>query len=81
VLAPAAAKTGFGMVNEYDYDQLFETYHTSRQVAQFFLNLYDSDQVLELVDRETFAFKLYDPRFPYAGNSQHNQKMNRRDID
>lgn len=79
VLAPAATKTEFGKVandvNEYDYDRLFGTYHTSRQMASFLLELYDSDKVVGLVDRENFSFHLYDPQFQYAGNSQHNQKM------
>lgn len=79
VLAPAATKTEFGKiangVTEYDYDKLFGTYHTSAQIAAFLLELYDSDKVVGLVDRERFTFHLYDPQFQYAGNSQHNQKM------
>ena len=55
VLAPAATKTEFGMmannVSEYDYDQSFGTYHTSRQVAGFLLELYDSEKTVGLVDR------------------------------
>ena len=49
VLAPAATKTEFGMVannvSEYDYDKSFGTYHTSKQVAGFLLELYDSGKV------------------------------------
>ena len=79
VLAPAATKTEFGKVandvNEYDYDKLFGIYHTSAQVAAFLLELYNSDKIVGLVDRENFTFHLCDPQFPYAGNSQHNQKM------
>jgi hypothetical protein len=79
VLAPAATKTEFGKVandvSEYDYDKLFGTYHTGTQIAAFLLELYDSDKVVGLVDRENFSFCLYDPQFQYAGNSQHNQKM------
>lgn len=78
VLAPAATKTEFGMVankvSEYDYDKSFGTYHTSRQVAGFLLELYDSGKVVGLVDRESFSFRLSDPLFPYAGNSSHNQQ-------
>lgn len=83
VLAPAATKTEFGKVansvSEYDYDKLFETYHTSQQMAAFLMDLYDSDKVVGAVDRETFDFKLYDPLFPYAGNSKHNQKATTED--
>ena len=50
VLAPAATKTEFGMVannvSEYDYDKSFGTYHTSRQIAGFLLELYDSGKVV-----------------------------------
>lgn len=79
VLAPAATKTEFGKiannVTEYDYDKLFCTYHTSTQIAAFLLELYDSDKVVGLVDRENFSFHLCEPQLQYAGNSQHNQKM------
>lgn len=79
VLAPAATKTEFGKVandvEEYDYDRFFGTYHTSAQMAAFLLELYDSDKVVGLVDREDFSFRLCEPQFPYAGNSRHNQKI------
>ena len=78
VLAPAATKTEFGMVannvSEYDYDKSFGTYHTGKQMAGFLLELYDSEKVVGLVDRESFSFLLADPLFPYAGNSSHNQQ-------
>ncbi|MBD5521354.1 MAG: SDR family NAD(P)-dependent oxidoreductase [Lachnospiraceae bacterium] len=77
VLAPAATKTEFGMmannVSEYNYDKSFGIYHTSRQVAGFLLELYDSGKVVGIVDRDSFSFRLADPLFPYAGNSLHNQ--------
>lgn len=78
VLAPAATRTEFGMVannvSEYDYDKSFGTYHTSRQMAGFLLELHDSGRVVGLVDREDFSFRLTDPLLPYAGSSSHNQK-------
>ena len=78
VLAPAATKTEFGMVannvSEYDYEKSFGTYHTSKQMASFLLELYDSENVVGMVDRETFNFRLAEPLFPYAGNSSHNQQ-------
>ena len=78
VLAPAATKTEFGKiannVEEYNYDKLFGTYHTSKQMAYFLMKLYDSDKVVGIVDRETFEFQLLNPIFQYAGNSKHNQK-------
>jgi hypothetical protein len=70
VLAPAATKTEFGMVannvREYDYDKSFGTYHTGKQMAGFLLELYDSENVVGMVDRETFSFRLAEPLFPYA---------------
>ena len=75
--APAATKTEFGMVandvSEYDYDKSFGTYHTGEQMAGFLLELYDSENVVGMVDRESFRFRLADPLFSYAGNSSHNQ--------
>lgn len=72
VLAPAATKTESGMVannaGEYDYDKSFGIYHTSRQMAGFLLELYDSEKVVGLVDRESFCFRLADPLSPYVGN-------------
>ncbi|QYR19212.1 SDR family NAD(P)-dependent oxidoreductase [Paenibacillus sp. sptzw28] len=79
VLAPAATKTEFGKVanstSEYDYDKIFSTYHTSDEMANFLLQLYDSNMTVGRVDREAFEFKLSEPIFAYAGNSQNNQKV------
>ena len=79
LLAPAATQTEFGAVANdnpaYDYDKAFGTYHTSAQMAEFLLALYDSDQTLGIVDRETLTFRLCAPQLPYAGNSARNQKV------
>ena len=81
VLAPAATQTEFGKkannVEQYDYDRAFGTYHTSQQMAEFLLRLYDSDCTLGIVDRETFKFELRSPVFPYANSSTHNQHPNK----
>ena len=81
VLAPAATQTEFGKkannVDTYNYDKAFGTYHTSRQMAEFLMKLYDSDSTLGIVDRETFQFKLRFPMFPYANSSTHNQQPNK----
>lgn len=78
VLAPAATQTEFGKiandVSAYDYDKSFGRYHTSTQMADFLMELYDSNQTVGAVDGETFAFSLRAPVFDYAGSSQHNQK-------
>ena len=77
VFAPAATKTEFGKVannvTEYDYDKSFGLYHTSAQVAEFLLKLYDSDKTVGVVNRENFIFEIKEPQFDYAGFSNFNQ--------
>ena len=67
VLAPAATKTEFGQVStdlkEYDYDEHFAKYHTSEEMAQFLMELYQSHKVVGLVDVENFEFNLSGPLF------------------
>lgn len=79
VLAPAATKTNFGNVanniDGYDYDKSFCTYHTSEEMADFLLKLYDSNEVVGRISRETFEFELTSPLFDYAGNPKHNQTV------
>lgn len=79
VLAPAATKTNFGNIandiNNYDYDKSFGTYHTSKEMAECLVELYESDKIVGSIDRESFEFKLCDPLLAYAGNSKHNQKI------
>ncbi|GCF92117.1 hypothetical protein NRIC_00080 [Enterococcus florum] len=74
LLAPAATKTEFGQIaantDTYDYDQAFGTYHTSEEMAQFLLQLYDSSYTVDWVNRETFTFELSNPRFPIAKRSK-----------
>ena len=71
VLAPAATKTEFGPVATddagYDYDAAFKRYHSSEEMAEFLLALYDSDACVGAVDRNNFEFSLGAPRFDYAG--------------
>lgn len=78
VLAPAATKTNFGNIanniERYDYDKSFATYHTSKQMADFLLKLYDSNEVVGIVNRESFEFELSSPLFNYSGNPKSNQK-------
>lgn len=79
VLAPAATKTEFGKVanqtDTYDYDQAFGTYHTSKEMAQFLLQLYDSKKTVGYIHRESFTFELSDGRLPSAYGSNNNQKV------
>ena len=71
VLAPAATRTEFGpMATDdagYDYDAAFKRYHSSEEMAEFLLALYDSDACVGAVNRDSFEFSLSKPRFDYAG--------------
>ena len=51
----------------YDYDAAFKRYHSSEEMAEFLLTLYDSDACVGAVDRGSFEFGLGTPRFDYAG--------------
>ncbi|MBU3155793.1 SDR family NAD(P)-dependent oxidoreductase [Clostridium estertheticum] len=79
VLAPAATRTNFGNVanniEAYDYDKSFGTYHTSKEMADFLLQLHDSSEVVGAISRESFEFELLPPLFNYAGNPKHNQSV------
>ena len=67
VLAPAATKTEFGQIatdsDKYDYDEAFSKYHTSEEMAQFLIKLYQSNQTVGLVDVKTFEFHLSEQLF------------------
>lgn len=65
VLAPAVTETEFGY-NAMGIEDLsnFAQTHTAEEVAQFMLDLYDSDKVIGLVD-ETNEFHLKNPIHPY----------------
>ncbi len=69
VLAPAATKSEFGQVaadtDSYDYDKHFTTYHTSKEMADFLIELYYSDKIVGLVDINDFDFKLSEPLFKH----------------
>lgn len=71
VLAPAATKTEFGKIasntQSYDYNSHFKTYHTAEQMADFLMQLYENDNVVGKVDRNTFEFEMSDGLLPYAG--------------
>lgn len=67
VLAPAATETEFAQVangsTSYDYTKGFSMYHSAKEVAQLLIELYQSQQVVGLVDRDTFEFNLSGPIF------------------
>ncbi|MYL32619.1 SDR family NAD(P)-dependent oxidoreductase [Pontibacillus yanchengensis] len=73
VLAPAATESEFAKhaldVNEFNYNEALPKYHTSKEMAQFMLDLYDSDKVVGIVDGNTYEFELRDPIYPYVARS------------
>lgn len=70
VLAPAATETEFAKrsfdLDEFQYEGVVPKFHTSKQMAGFMLDLYDSDKVVGIVDGYTYEFRLRDPIFNYA---------------
>jgi uncharacterized protein len=70
VLAPAATETEFAQrsfdLPDFNYDGTVPHYHTAKEMAQFMLELYDSEKVVGIVNGETYEFNLVDPIYPYA---------------
>ena len=79
VLAPAATKTNFGNVatgkTDFDYDKSYPNYHTSEEMADFLIQLYESDKTVGYISRETFEFNLSDGFFQNAFSSKNNVKF------
>ena len=79
VLAPAATKTDFGNVatdkTDFDYDKSYSNYHTSEEMADFLIQLYESDKTVGYINRETFEFDLSDGFFQNAFSSKNNMKF------
>lgn len=70
ILAPATTQSEFRQVtidaDSYDYAKNYKNYHTSEQMAEFLLKLYDSDKCVGWVDRRDFSFVLGEPKFDYV---------------
>ncbi|MCA0969198.1 SDR family NAD(P)-dependent oxidoreductase [Halobacillus litoralis] len=69
ILAPAATETEFAKhaadVDQFNYEENFKQYHTSVEMAQFMMALYDSDLTVGIVDGSSYEFQLRGPIFPY----------------
>ncbi|MGG0471482.1 SDR family NAD(P)-dependent oxidoreductase [Priestia aryabhattai] len=69
VLAPAVTETEFELrsldVDEFQYEGQVPKFNTSKEVASFMLDLYDSDKTIGMVDESTYEFLLKDPIFPF----------------
>ncbi|WP_163102388.1 SDR family NAD(P)-dependent oxidoreductase [Peribacillus alkalitolerans] len=73
VLAPAATETEFAKrsldIEEFKYNGVVPKFHTSKEMAGFMLDLYDSEKVVGIVDGYTYQFELKDPIFNFAVRS------------
>lgn len=74
VLAPAATETEFAKrslnVEQFQYEGAIPKYHTAQEMAGFMLDLYDSQQVVGIVDGTTYEFQLRDPLYPYVNRTR-----------
>lgn len=73
VLAPAATETEFAErafdLDQFEYEGRVAKFHTADQMAGFLLDLYDSENVVGIVNGLTYEFELKDPIFPYAARA------------
>ncbi|WP_273851522.1 SDR family NAD(P)-dependent oxidoreductase [Guptibacillus spartinae] len=74
VLAPAATETEFANrsmdVDHFEYEGTVPQYHTAKEMADFMLDLYDSNQVVGIVDGNTYEFQLKNPIYPYVARNR-----------
>lgn len=74
VLAPAATETEFANrsmdVDNFEYEGSVPQYHTAKEMADFMLDLYDSNQVVGIVDGNTYEFQLKNPIYPYVARNR-----------
>lgn len=67
VLAPAITETNFIKIStgieDYDYQSNIPKYHTAQQMAGFMVELYDSNEVVGIVDTN-YDFNLRAPIYP-----------------
>lgn len=77
LLAPAATETEFAQIareaGEFDYAKALPKYHTATQMADFLVQLCESDNVVGIVDPQTYDFVLRDPIYPNASNTAQSQ--------
>lgn len=70
VLAPAITETEFAKKSNdlasFYYKENFPMYHTAKQVAEFMMELYDSSEVVGVVD-QNYEFKIREQIYPIIG--------------
>ncbi|MFP3324173.1 SDR family NAD(P)-dependent oxidoreductase [Planococcus sp. SIMBA_160] len=70
ILAPSMTETEFVKtareLDDFSYSDNVQKFHTAKEMAQFMLELSDSNKVIGKVNSESYEFELMDPLFPYA---------------
>src|SRR5690606_24198607 len=70
ILAPAMTETEFAKtareLEDFSYSDNVQKFHTAIEMAQFMLDLYDSEKTIGKVNSDTYEFELMDPIFPYT---------------
>ncbi|PRS80156.1 MULTISPECIES: SDR family NAD(P)-dependent oxidoreductase [unclassified Bacillus (in: firmicutes)] len=73
ILAPSATESEFAKrsldVDQFEYEGNIKKYHTSKEMADCLLELYDHEKTVGIVDGKTFDFELKDPIFSHASPS------------
>ncbi|WP_409340511.1 SDR family NAD(P)-dependent oxidoreductase [Paenibacillus sp. MBLB4367] len=74
VLAPASTETEFIKnaldLDEFHYEGVVPNYHTAKEMAGFMLDLYDSKEVVGIVNGKTYEFELRGPIYPYVARTR-----------
>lgn len=74
ILAPAATKTEFVSISsdvsadKIDYENTFKGCNTSREIAEFLGELYDSDMLLGYARTPEYTLHMTGPRIPHSCN-------------
>ncbi|WP_281863901.1 SDR family NAD(P)-dependent oxidoreductase [Planomicrobium okeanokoites] len=70
ILAPSMTETEFVKtareLDDFSYSDNVQKYHTAKEMAQFMLDLYDSDKTIGKVDSNSYDFELMGPIFTYT---------------
>lgn len=71
LLCPAMTETEFAQrawnLKDFDYNTLGSKFHTSKEMANFLIELYNSDKIVGIVNRDTYEYSLKDPIFNFLG--------------
>jgi uncharacterized protein len=69
ILAPASTETEFVQraynISAFDYKSSGTKFHTAKEMATFLIQLFDSEKVVGIVNKDTYEFELKDPMFSF----------------